>query len=236
MKEIKAKLTEKIKRSPSVVSFRFRLAEKAAFHPGQFLQVIFDEKNRDNKNLNKYLSLSSSPTKDYIEVTKRISSSLFSRKLTSLNPEDDVLVKIPLGECIFKEEYKRIGFLIGGIGITPVISILEYIIDRNLDTDAYLFYSNRSDDDIAFKEKLDDWQSKNKKIKVFYTVTDCKPKNKTCLFGFIDKKLLQEKACDLEKRTIFIFGPPKMVESMCNLALEMECNKENIKTERFIGY
>lgn len=236
MKEVRARFMGRVKRTDSVESFRFVLAEKIDFVPGQFLQIIFDEARRDNKELNKYLSISSSPTKDYIEVTKRISDSQFSKKLLSLKFNDEILVRIPMGDCVFKEEYKKIGFLIGGIGITPVISILEYIIDKKLGTDVYLFYSNRTEYDIAFKKELDHWRSINKNIKVYYTVTECKPKDKTCLFGFINKELLQKKACDLDDRILFIYGPPAMVETMCGISSELECKKENIKTERFIGY
>ncbi len=236
MDELKAKLIERIKRAPSVESFRFALPEKINFIPGQFLQIIFDQASRENKELNKYLSLSSSPTKEYIEVTKRISQSNFSQKLLNLKSGDEVLVRIPMGSCIFKDEYPKIAFLIGGIGITPVISILEYIVAKKLWTEAVLFYSNRSDNDIAFREELDTWQEANKNIKVFYTVTECRSQDKACLFGYIDKKLLSEKACNFKDTIIYIFGPPQMVEAMHNLALKIECKKEHIKTEKFIGY
>ncbi len=235
-KELRARLINRIKRSQGVESFRFLPQEKRDFLPGQFLEVIFDERTRENKDLNKYLSMSCSPTKEYIEVTKKLSDSKFSQRLKNLKIGDEVLLKLPMGSCVFKDEYKKIGFLIGGIGITPVISIIEYIIDKKLDTDVYLFYSNRTDEEIAFKKELDEWRALNKNIKVFYTVTECEPKDKTCLFGFIDKRLLKEKACDITERVLFVYGPPQMVETMCNLSLDLECKKENIKTERFIGY
>ncbi len=236
MKEVKARLIERIKRTRTVESFWFSLPEKIDFIPGQFLQVIFDEQRRDNKELNKYMSLSSSPVRDEIEITKRISSSQFSRRLLDLKAGGEVLLKMPMGECVFRQEYKRIGFLIGGIGITPVISIIGYIMDKGLDTDLYLFYSNRTDEDIAFKKELDAWQSENSRLRVTYTVTDCKPKDKTCMFGFISKDLLQKQACDLSERILYVFGPPHMVDAMCNLSLDLACKRENIKTERFIGY
>jgi len=236
MKELRVKLIERIKRTPSVESFRFIPPEKIDFIPGQFLQVIFDEINKRNEELNKYLSLSCSPTKEYIEITKRISQSSFSQRLLQLKPRDEVLIKVPLGGCVFQEDYKKIAFLIGGIGITPVISILEYIVAKKLWTEAVLFYSNRSDNDIAFREELDSWQETNKNIKVFYTVTECRSQDKACPFGYIDKKLLSEKACNFKDTIIYIFGPPQMVEAMHNLASKLECKKENIKTEKFIGY
>jgi len=236
MEEIRLKLIKRIKRTETVESFRFTPARKINFLPGQFLQVIFDEAKRGNKELNKYLSISNSPTKEYIEVTKKISDSQFSKRLLDLKVNDEVLAKLPMGDCVFKEEYKNIGFLIGGIGITPVISIIEYIVDMKLDTDVYLFYSNRTDGDIAFKKELDYYSSKNNNIKIYYAVTGCQPKDKTCFYGIIDKNLLTKKVCDIKDRMWFIYGPPGMVETMCSMSLELECRKENIKTERFIGY
>ena len=129
METIRARLIETIDRAPGTRSFRLLPEKHIDFLPGQFLQVIFDPGNKD---LNKYLSFSSSPTKEYIEFTKRLSSSAFSEKLRSLKINVQVLLKAPLGSCVFKEEYRKIAFLIGGIGITPVISILEYIVERGL--------------------------------------------------------------------------------------------------------
>jgi len=236
MKEIRATLIERVKRTPTIESFRFFSEEKLDFIPGQFLQVIFDEQNKDNKILNKYLSFSVSPTKKYIEVTKRLSDSDFSKRLRSLRINDKILLRAPLGNCVFKDEYREIAFLIGGIGITPVISIIEYILDKRLSTDVILLYSNRTEEEIAFKKELDNWQAINKNIKVFYTITDYPPKNTNCTFGPITKDLLLEKVFDIEKRIFFIFGPPKMVEAIKCLCLDSGCDKESIKTESFIGY
>jgi ferredoxin-NADP reductase len=231
--EIKGKVIEKIKRTPTIESFRFIPEKKVEFLPGQFLQLILDRKD---KELSKYLSFSSSPAREYIEVTKRLSTSKFSEKLKELTPGEEILFKAPFGNCVFKEEYKKIGFLIGGIGITPVISIVEYIIDKKLsDISLVLFYSNRREEEIAFKKELDYWQSLNPNIKIFYIITDCYPESKDCIFGMINKDLLTQ-ITDLKERIIFTFGPPKMVESMKRLCEELGCDKDKVKTEKFIGY
>ena len=236
MKELRARLTARIKRTPTVESFRFMPEEKLNFLPGQFTRLIFDEKNRENKELNKYLSFSCSPDREYVEVTKRLSNSAFSARLKNLKIDDEVLLAAPSGNCVFKDGYKNIGFLIGGIGITPVISIIEYIINRKLGTDITLAYSNRTDGEIAFKQELDYWRSLNDNLRIYYFVTEYQPRDKSCIYGAITKDLLKGKVCDLEKRIFFIFGPPKMVEAMEALSFELGCNKENIKTETFIGY
>jgi ferredoxin-NADP reductase len=232
----KIKLIKRIKRTPTIESFRFLAEKKIEFIPGQFSQIIFDIDNLENRELNKYLSFSCSPTKEYIEFTKRLSESKFSQKLKNLKIEDTVFISSPLGNCVFDEKYKKIIFLIGGIGITPVISILEYIVDNKIDADTYLFYSNRREEEIAFKDELDSWCKINPSIKVFYLITDCVPKEKDCIYGFINKDLLKEKVKDLEERVIFTFGPPKMVKAMRQLSKELGCKEENIKAENFVGY
>ncbi|MDD4955423.1 MAG: FAD-dependent oxidoreductase [Candidatus Omnitrophica bacterium] len=236
MKETRARFIEKIKRTPSISSFRFLPLEKIDFTPGQFLQVIFDEADRKNRNLNKYLSFSCSPQRPYIEVTKRLSESDFSKKLTALNAGDEILLQAPLGNVVFRDEMQSVVFLIGGIGITPVISILEYICDKRLKTNALVLYSNRTEEDIAFRDELNALCGINENIKLIYTVTDCSPKDDVCVFGFIDKGLIEAKAIELISRKVFIYGPPGMVTAMKGLCFDLGCKKEDVQVENFIGY
>ena len=233
---IRAIFIETIKRTSTITSFRFLPGKKISFIPGQFCQVIFDEENHNNTALNKYLSLSASPQRPYVEVTKRLSESDFSCRLKDLRKGDAVWFRIPLGGCVFREEDKRIGFLAGGIGITPVVSILAHIIDKGLNNDVILYYSNRSEGDIAFKKEIDAWRGINGNFKVIYTVTDCKPKDPHCVFGRIEKKLLLEKTNDYSGRIIFIFGPPKMVDAMRAICSGVGCVPDNLRVEKFTGY
>jgi len=235
MNLFKATFKERVKRTGTVESFRFIPEQKPNFIPGQFLQVIFDPANSGNKLLNKYLSFSASPERDYFEFTKRLSDSDFSNRLKALQPGDEVWLKGPLGNCVFREEQPKIGFLIGGIGITPVISILEYITDRKFKTDIVLLYSNRTEEEIAFKSEIDRWRKENPNLKVFYTLTDCQPKDPECLYGYIDAELLTARMPDARDRIIFIFGPPGMVKAMFEVCLK-SVPKEQIKTENFLGY
>ena len=236
MNDFKLKLSTKIQRTPSIVSFRFTPDRPCEFLPGQFAKLVLDEARPQNNDLNKYLSFSCSPTKDYIEFTKRISNSEFSRKLNALKPQDEILMQGPLGKCILHEEYKKIGFLVGGIGITPVISMVEYMADKDLDTDAVLLYSNRDMEEIAFKPELDSWKNALGNFNVVYTLTDCDVEQKECLAGRIDEKKIAENVSDITERIFFMFGPPRMVEAMKGLCLGAGCEEKMLKLENFIGY
>lgn len=236
MSEIEGVLIAKIQRTPNVFSFRFKFNQTLSFIPGQFLEVVFNRQNRNDRSLNKYLSFSSAPGKESIEITKKISETQFSQRLSSLNMGEKVLFIAPMGNCVFKPEYQNIAFLIGGIGITPVISILEHINIQKINTDVCLLYSNTTEQDIAFKEELDSWSKENKNIKLWYVITNLSSDNKQYLTGVIARQTVEAKISDYQKRIFFIFGPPRMVTAMNNICLEIGCSPELIKTENFIGY
>ncbi|MCP4652697.1 MAG: FAD-dependent oxidoreductase [Candidatus Omnitrophica bacterium] len=235
MELIHANLTDVVERTSSVKSWRFKLEKPLKFKAGQFLRVIFDTENMSNSNLNKFLSFSCAPDKDYIEFTKRLSNSEFSKRLLKLKPNDRISLEAPMGNCVLSENDKKIAFLIGGIGITPVISIIEHVVEKKLPINVTLIYSNRSEDDIAFKSELNIW-ARNSNIDILHTITDCTPKEENCLRGLITKELIENKIPDYRSRAIFIFGPPIMVSSIKNICLELNCNADMIRAENFVGY
>jgi ferredoxin-NADP reductase len=109
-------------------------------------------------------------------------------------------------------------------------------MDKKLSTDVCLAYSNRTEQEIAFKRELDSWRQANPNIKISYVVTECEPKDKTCIFGRIDSAFIKKSICDIEERMVFIYGPPKMVEAMKEIAVGLKVAPENLKTEVFVGY
>ncbi|MCM8812408.1 MAG: hypothetical protein NC924_00540 [Candidatus Omnitrophica bacterium] len=232
-----AKLIERIPRTPSVETFRF-LPERGrvAFRPGQFTAALFDPENRKNRDLNKYLSFSSSPQRDYFDVTKRLSESSFSGRLRQLQPGGCVQFDGPFGTCVFQDEFREIAFIVGGIGITPVISMLEYLGDRNLKPDAVLLYSNRFVEEIAFRAELTAWDAQWENLRVVHMMTQCRPRDFACIHGYLDLAVLQKEVADCRRRQVFIFGPPTMVAAMKSICQEAGCPADLLKTEMFTGY
>ena len=236
MREFRVKFIERIKRAEAIESFRFSPENKVEFAPGQFLKVFFDELNKDNKDLNKYLSFSCAPEKEYIEVTKRRSESNFSQRLWSLKKDDEALMSGPMGTCTFDSLHEKVSFIVGGIGITPAISIIEHVLENNISSDMRLLYSNMKEEDIAFKKELEDWNNQHHNFQIVWTVAEGEPKDKKFFKGLIDKNFILEHLSDCKERLIFIFGPPKMVVVMKNICLEIGCDEKKIKAENFVGY
>jgi len=233
---IKIKLSEKITRTSSVCSFRFIADKKVEFLPGQFARIIFDEEAINNSSLNKYLSISCSPERGYLEFTKRITASDFSKHLMALAVGDVINMARPSGHCVFDESLDGMVFLVGGIGITPVISMLEYIADKKFKNKMDIFYSNETDKDVPFKNILDSWTRDNEALRVHYNFTGCVENDEGCFRGRINSDYILNKVPDIKERTAFIFGPPAMVEAMKDICESMGDCPVKMKYESFVGY
>ena len=231
--ELEAKIKEIIPRTYNVKSFRLEVADNIDYQAGQFLCASL----KTEKECKRYLSISSSPTeKGYIEFTKKITQSDFSKALNNSKPGDSIIVQYPFGNFTLKDEHAKIAFLSGGIGITPIRSICKFVVDKNIGTDMVLVYANRSIRDIVFKEDFDIMQKEHPRLKVAHVLCELAPGFK-CVAGLINAQVIKNEIPDYPQRKFYICGPPAMVESIQKiLTEELLLSKENIITERFAGY
>jgi ferredoxin-NADP reductase len=232
--EMELKLEEIINRTYNVKSFRLEVKGDISYKAGQFLQVFLKSGQGE---LSHYFSISNSPTeKGYLEFTKKITESEFSLLLDSLKTGDTLKIKYPFGAFTFEGEYPKIAFLSGGIGITPIRSIIKYVIDKKLDTDMVLMYANRSSKDIAFKDDFDIMQKVNPKLKVVYLISEAEAGWQGKV-GHINSLMIKEEIPDYASRRFYSCGPPLMVEAIKKILLEeLALSKEKIITENFMGY
>lgn len=230
--KLTAEITEIIDRTHDVKSIRFKVAHKGSFKPGQYFYVTLD----GNKDLKHHLSISNSPTEmGFLEFTKKLTGSDFSERMKTLKAGDKADLKYPYGNFVYTGEPKKIAFLSGGIGITPIRSIVKYAYDRKLDSDIALIYGNRTEADIAFKEELDAIASEYKGFKICHILSEeDSPHYRS---GLITEDVVKAEIPDYQERKFFICGPPKMVEAMQDVLLDrLGLDEKMVITENFSGY
>jgi len=225
------RVIEVIQRTPDVKSVRFEKPQGFSYLTGQYVVLTLGDSSDPMK---KPFTLSSSPTEGFLEITKKLTGHPFSNALADLKPGDQVSINGPYGEFTFREEYTNIGMLSGGIGITPLRSMIKYLVDKKLSANIILLYSNRSENDIAFREELEDAQRKNPNIKIIDTITRPGPDWKG-FTGRINTEMVKKFIPDYRERTFFTCGPVKMVDSMTSLLKDLEVPEKQIKREIFPG-
>jgi ferredoxin-NADP reductase len=193
-------------------------------------------KNAKGETLKKHFTISSSPTEtDHLEFTKKLTGSTFSDTLNSMKSGDWTKIDGPNGDFTFTGEHPKIGLLSGGIGITPLRSICKYCTDKKLGTDIVLLYGNRTEQDIVFREDLEQMQTENKNLKAVFTISEPTSTWKGHT-GRIDEEMIKQEIRDYAERTFYTCGPPSMVEAMKNLLKKLKIPRKQIKTEDFPGY
>lgn len=218
-----------IERTPASVSFRFQRPAEFNFTAGQYMLV-----NLGNELVHP-LSLSSCPEEtEFIEFTKRMSGSAFSRRLQSLTRGENIKVKGPAGGFCCEESLDSLVLIAGGIGITPVRSILKSFEMRGRHPfPITLLYGNLDKGDIAFREELENLSLPDYRL-VHVLVNPAGVEN--AYQGFITADIISREVPDTHFPRYMVSGPPAMVEAMKKALATLEVPDEQIRTDVFFGY
>jgi ferredoxin-NADP reductase len=234
--QFETELSQVIPRTPSVKSFRFPIRAKGVrYQPGQFFFVTIKINGQEASH---HFSFSSSPTeKGYIEFTKRITSHEFSRALDSIQPGAWARLQGAMGTFTLPRKQRRLAFISGGIGITPLRSMLRYIADRKLAHDVVLLYGNASFEEIAFRKELDALTAAHPNLRVEHVLSGPElPRNWKGKSGFINRELVVELIADYSQRLFYVSGPPRMVLSLKEQLVSLGLAEKQIKQDSFTGY
>lgn len=207
-----------------------------SFKPGQFVTLKLPI---DGKEVARSYSISSSPSRPHcLELTiKRVPGGLVSNWMCDHVKLGDVLTaRGPAGKfSCFNFPSKKVLFIGGGSGITPVMSMLRWIIDTAADVDAYLFVSAQSPRDIIFRNELNWMSSRHSGIRVGITCTrGCTGSESwTGLTGRCDANMLRLLVPDLMERHIFMCGPEPFMEAVTECLRSIEFPIANLHVESF---
>jgi ferredoxin-NADP reductase len=224
--------------TPDVKTFRMMnpLGGVSPFEylPGQFLTVMVQ---MDGKPVKRSYTIASSPTQhDYVEITvKHKEGGEVSGFLHTGVREGDLLdLSAPSGSFTFTgRECKCILLIGGGVGITPLMSVLRYLTDRSWPGDIYLLYSCRTAQDIIFGEELEYLQRRHPNLHVVIAISRPEGTGWKGPTGRITKELISQSVPDLASRYVHICGPVPLMEAVKKMLAELGVPKERIKTEAF---
>lgn len=251
-------VSEIVKETDDTVSLSFKIPPELIdifkYHHGQYLTLKFNIKGESYRRA---YSMSSAPDDEDITVTvKRVADGKVSTYISDhIRPGSEVEVMPPQGRFFspLREENRKTYYLFGaGSGITPLMSIIKAIVEKEPQSTVYLFYGNRNEESIIFKEKL---QAMEKKYsgQLFVDHILSKPKKEKQgglggLFkkatyswkgkiGRIDSKttaqFLDQNPPRNEQVEYFICGPNNMIENVESTLLSRGIDKKHIHTERF---
>lgn len=179
--QFKMKIIEIFDEIEGAKTFRFvNLEDRPLFkyNPGQAAKLYYDTPFK--KNDFRLYSIASSPVrKDYLELTIKSEGGKFAPYfLSQANNGDICTIEGPFGrflskplEMIKRRNLNKLVFLASSSGIVPFRCFIEYSIDLNLDVDIYLFYVNRTRDDVIYRRLIPELLSSYKKLNLILNLT-----------------------------------------------------------------
>jgi predicted ferric reductase len=203
-----------------------------SYAPGQFIFISF-ESPRLTREVHPF-TLSSTPTRPQsLQITVR-SDGDWTRHVGALQEGHRACIHGPFGHFthIGEPVDRKIVMIAGGIGITPMLSMLRYMQDMSDQHPVTLIWSNRSEAFLFHRRELDQIQQQLPNFKWFPVFS--REQGSFGRFGRLDRGILGSILTGAgSDATAFICGPPVMIRDVSATLRKMGFAPTSIKTELF---
>ena len=201
--------------------------------PGQYQYLTF---RRDGHPAEEHpFTLSSSPTQPGVLSSTIKGSGDFTKTVGQTQVGDVVLSDAPYGRFSFllHPDEDSLVFLAGGIGVTPLISMLRYLRDTQTAKNVLLLYAAQTEADIAFRAELTGMEAaETPSLSVRYFLS--KPgdgwQGET---GHITEETLRGLVPDITGKGFYLCGPPPFIQSLASALKKMGVPASRIYYEGF---
>jgi predicted ferric reductase len=157
----------------------------------------------------------------------------FTRTIASVTPGTRAYLDGPHG-VFSPDRFEGPGFVLiaGGVGITPLISMVRTMADREDPRPCLLVYANRDWDGITFRDELEEL-SKRIPLRVVH-VLEHPPDDWSGDKGYVTEEILRKHLPRrFQRLQYFVCGPGPMMDAMDHALAALGVPAERINTERF---
>jgi len=204
-----------------------------SFLPGQFLTFSVA---LGGKRVRRSYTIASAPTAAaYVEVTvKRQDHHGVSAFLhEQVKPGDRLEVTAASGRFTFTGEEDSVVLIAGGVGITPMMSVVRYLSDISFPGEMFLLVGARSTDDFIFREELEYLQRRHANLHIAATMARAAGTAWMGHEGPITRQFIAQSVPDIARRHVHLCGPPPMMDAIKAELAALGVPAGRIETEAF---
>lgn len=207
------------------------------FTAGQYVNLKL---NLDGKEIRRAYSICTAPASNELRIAiKAVKNGTFSKFANEQLKEGSIIeVGMPEGRFTFEPDASRqrnyMAF-VAGSGITPVLSILQTVLQQEPNSTFVLVYGNKTPEDTIFYHQLTELQKEFiGRLSVHYVFSQENLEGQ--LFGRIDKSVVNfvhNKHIGQEFSKYYLCGPEEMINSVNATLKEKNIPEKDIKFELF---
>jgi ferredoxin-NADP reductase len=216
--------------TPTILSVRLERPRGFNYRAGQhaMLRVVTDQ-GPDFRPL----SLASAPQAPWLEFATRIGPSAFKQAFLALRPGHQVKVSRPMGSFGFDPSRPAV-MVTGGIGITPVKSMLAAAVSSGHGAPIRLLCSNRAVEEIPFRPEFEEFARAHPDLRITWALqgpTVGAPSGEV-VNGRIDLAQLAQQKQELPDAMFYVTGPAAMVQDMREMLRSIGLANSRIRQSR----
>ncbi|OOF69564.1 NO-inducible flavohemoprotein [Rodentibacter caecimuris] len=233
-------LAKKVKESDEIMSFYLVPSDKGSlprYKAGQYVSVRVFVEELCLKQPRQY-SLSDSPKADYLRISVKredpkegLAGGWVSNILHSLQEGDEVEVTAPTGNFFLINPEKQNVFISGGVGLTPMIAMLNQVIDAGMPQPVSFIHACRNINVHAMKSYLDIAKAQYHNMKTF-TVYETANIGEADFIGRLD---LNNVPTEMLPKTAdyYLCGPIAFMQTQYQALINLGIAAEQIHFEAF---
>lgn len=228
-------LTNRVRLTHDVYEFVFATNRQLAFSSGQYLEWTLTHKDYDNRGIRRYFTITSAPTDQTIRLGVKFynPASTFKQTLMSLHKGNTLVASQLSGDFVMPANpRKKLVFIAGGIGITPFISMIRNLINKNKSRDIVLLYANKTSNDAAYRDILDNANANG--VRIVYAFSN-EPEASGGI-ATINSDVIRSQIPDFSERIFYISGPHGMVAGIATTLRALGIPSSHIKADYFPGF
>lgn len=232
------KLLEKETIANGTIAFHFGKPEGFEFRAGQFADyTLIDPPETDEEGNTRGFSLVHAPFENDLVAATRMRDTAFKRVLKAMPLGTEVKLDAPYGDfTLHKTETTPAVFVIGGIGVTPVRSMVAQATHDKTAHKITLLHSSRTPADLPYMEDFARLAKENPNFTYIPVASDSAPDDWQGEHGRINDAIIKKYVMDIDKPIYYLSGPEGMVKAMRQLLVDIGANEDNIRAEEFTGY
>jgi len=234
----KVRLIRKETIARNTMAFHFSKPEGFEFRAGQFADyTLIDPPETDAEGNTRGFSLVHAPYEPDLVAATRMRDTAFKRVLKDLRIGTEVKLDAPYGDfTLHKTQTTPAVFIVGGIGVTPVRSMVAQATHDKTAHRLMLLHASRTPADLPLKTDFERLAESNRNFDYVAVATDSAPDDWRGERGRVDAQMVRRHVPDLHRPIYYLSGPEGMVKAMRQLLVGLEVNEDNIRTEEFAGY
>lgn len=230
------KLIGKREVAEGTMEFTLEKPEGLDIRAGQFCDVKLPSPEGTPRHDGMHgFSFVNAPFEPHVAVATRMRGTPFKEAFRKT--PDGTVVKLiaPFGDfTLHKTESVPAVFIIGGIGITPVRSMIAQALHDRTGHRLTLIYANRTPAQAAYAAELRELARRHANFTFVPVYTQARADGAE--HGHVDGDMIRRHVPDLAAPRFYLSGPEGMVKATRALLIEIGANEDNIRTEEFEGY